>query len=334
MFLPNLLTSLNKPEKWQPIIDCIYIAASKLDARFTRICIASVRYFYPEVPIRLLSGGRLQRGLAAELLRYWGVRIADVPAGDYGWGYVKLEPLFGPPGERFLMLDSDTVLTGSILDEWKDCDAPFLVDNEQYSESNIRARYYDWRKVGEIDPSAQPPLFVFNSGQWLGTAGILTREDFGPWLEWTFPRRLRHPEHFFPGDQGILNYVLNQKAMLDGLRIECRKIMRWPGHGLQGLDAKIVSARAAMPLIVHWAGMKKIRQQDMVGADLLSYFEQIYYQRLPCAGVRRVLAACQNALVHWWQGLEVRVRLATRRFIVTPLAKVSRQCTNRHCWIR
>ncbi len=325
---------MNNPEKRQPIVDCIYIAASELDACFTRICIASVRYFYPEVPIRLLSGGRLQRRLAAELRQYWGVRIADVPAGDYGWGYVKLEPLFGPPGERFLILDSDTALTGSILDEWKDCDAPFLVDNEQYSESNITARYYDWRKVVKIDPEAKPPLFVFNSGQWLGTAGMLTREDFGPWLEWTFPRRLRHPEYFFPGDQGILNYVLNQKAMLDGLRIECRKIMRWAGHGLEGLDATTVSARAAMPLIVHWAGMKKMRHRDMVGADLLSYFEQIYYQRLPGGVVRRMLAAWQNALVHWRHGLEVRVRLSTRRFIVAPLAKVSRQLTNRRCSLR
>ena len=49
------------------MIDCVYIAASGSDARYTRICVASVRYFYPEIPIRLLVGGALQRGLAAEL---------------------------------------------------------------------------------------------------------------------------------------------------------------------------------------------------------------------------------------------------------------------------
>jgi hypothetical protein len=304
------------------MIDCVYIAASKLDARFTRICVASVRYFHPQIPIRLLVGDRLQGGLAHELHRHWGVPIANVPKGDYGWGLVKLEPLFGTPGERFVMLDSDTALTGPILDDWEYSDAPFLVDNERYSEENIKLRYYDWRKVSEVDPTAQPPLFVFNSGQWLGTSGVLQRDDFEPWLEWTFPRKLRHPECFFPGDQGILNYVLNQKVILDDLRVECRAIMRWPGYDLQGLDAKTVSERAAAPIIIHWAGMKKVRQRDMVGADLLEYFERIYYQRLPFGRARRIVASCQDALTHWIDGIRVRAHLSFRKFINAPLAKV------------
>ena len=294
------------------MIDCVYIAASKLDARFTRICVASVRYFHPEIPIRLLVGDRLQRGLAHELRRYGGIRIADIPKGNYGWGFVKLEPLFGAPGERFLILDSDTALTGPILDDWNDSDAPFLVDNEQYSEENVKLRYYDWRKVREVDPTAQPPLFVFNSGQWFGTAGVLTRDDFAPWVEWTMPRTLRHPEYFMPGDQGILNYVLNQKAATDGLRVERRQIMRWPGHSMGGLDAETVSKRAAAPRVVHWAGVKKARQRDMIGADLLKRFEKVYYKRLPVGEARRFFAGYRDALSYWLHGARVRLTLASR----------------------
>ena len=33
------------------MIDCVYIAASRLDARFTRTCVASVRYFHPQIPV-------------------------------------------------------------------------------------------------------------------------------------------------------------------------------------------------------------------------------------------------------------------------------------------
>ena len=109
------------------MVDAIYIAASAGDARFTRICVASVRYFYPDVPIRLLPGGRLQRGLTDELKQYWDVEMSAFAPGDYGWGFVKLEPLFASPGATFLVLDSDTVLTGPILDVWMDSDAPFLV---------------------------------------------------------------------------------------------------------------------------------------------------------------------------------------------------------------
>jgi hypothetical protein len=113
------------------LVDCVYVAASGLDSRYTRIAVASIRYFYPDIPVRLLAGGRMGRTLLEELRQYWGVTLAEIPAGDYGWGFVKLEALFGPPGERFLVLDSDTALTGPILDAWTDSDAPFLVDNEE-----------------------------------------------------------------------------------------------------------------------------------------------------------------------------------------------------------
>jgi hypothetical protein len=127
------------------------------------------------------------------------------------------------------------------------------------------------------------------------------------------PRTLRHPEHFMPGDQGILNYVLNQKAAIDGLCVERRQIMRWPGHSMEGLDAETVSKRAAAPRVVHWAGVKRTRQRDMIGADLLGYFERAYYQRLPAGEVRRFLAAYRDVLSHSLLGAQVRVKLASRK---------------------
>src|SRR5258707_12600793 len=81
-------------------IDCIYVAASTHDARYTRTCVASIRYFYPKIPIRLPVGGRLQRGLADQLKQCWSVEVADLPAGDSGCAFVKLEPLFGRPRRK------------------------------------------------------------------------------------------------------------------------------------------------------------------------------------------------------------------------------------------
>jgi hypothetical protein len=224
---------------------------------------------------------------------------------------VKLEPLFGPPGERFLVLDSDTALTGPVLDLRTASDGPFVVDEETQSDADIKRLYYDWENLRRIDREAAAPRFVFNSGQWFGTAGVLTRDDFAPWVEWTVPRRLRHPEYFMPGDQGILNYVLNQK-LATGLRVGCRKIMRWPGHGMQGLSAEDVSRRVAVPLVVHWAGMKKLRQQDMVGSDLLAYFEAQYYSRIPAGRLLRPWRAVQDIAFRWFDHQKLRLRLAWR----------------------
>jgi hypothetical protein len=309
-----------------PQADCIYVAASSLDARYTRMCIASVRFFYPEIPIRLLVGGRLQPGLAAELQKFWNVSTAELPVkGDYGWGFVKLEVLFGPPGERYLVLDSDTVLTGPVLDVWRDSSAPFLVDNESQSEEKTKAIYYDWEKVSKIDRHVQPPLFVFNTGQWFGTAGVLTRDDFAPWLTWTMPRstvplghherRARHSELRF-----------NRKVALEGLLVDRREIMRWPARSMEGLDAETVSRRIAAPRIVHWAGLKKPHQKDMVGADLLAFFEKDYYDRLPVRNARKVVANFQNALVNWLDQIRISVRLASNRLANALLVKLGIRC--------
>jgi hypothetical protein len=294
-------------------VECIYIAASARDARYTRICVASVRYFYPDVAIKLLAGSPLERGLADELRYYWNVGMAELSSGDYGWGFVKLEPLFGTSGERFLVLDSDTVMAGPVLDLWSADDAPFLVDAETQTEADTLRLYYDWRQVGQIDPKAQAPGFVFNSGQWFGTAGVLTREDFAPWLEWTMPRRLRYPAIVKQGEQGVFNYILNQRAALAGVNVRRRKIMRWPGHGMDGLSAASVADRTAPPLVVHWAGMKKPRLRDMTGADLLTFFEKRYFQRLPTGSMRRIIFGSRHTLSEWLRHLQVRMRMAPRK---------------------
>jgi hypothetical protein len=275
--------------------------------------VASIRYFYPDIPIRLLAGDILQRGLAQELNRYWGVELVDLPKGDYGWGLVKLEPLFGPPGHTFLVVDVDTAFTGRVLDVRAQSDAPFFVDDEQLSDADFKRLYYDWDKLREIDPKAQPARTAFNVGQWFGTAGLVKREEFDPWIEWTLPRRLRYPQYFMGGDQGVINYVILQKEMFEGLRIERRTIMRWPGHSMDSLNAETISTRSAPPRIIHWAGMKKSSLRQMVGSDILLYFERFYYSRLPAGALRRLLAICQHFSIHWLHWISVRIKLRLGR---------------------
>jgi len=292
-------------------LDCVYVTASAHDARYTRICVASIRHFYPQVPIKLLAGGPLKSGLRDELARFWNVGMAEVGVGDWGWGFVKLEPLFGPSGERFLVLDSDTVIVGDVLQTWADSAADFLVDDEQQSEADTHRLYYDWRKVRAVDPAAQPPQFVFNTGQWFGTAGVLKRDDFAQLVDWSdMPPRLRHPNLFMPGDQGVLNYVINQKSAFADVPVERRKIMHWPGHGMSGLNAAAVGLRTAPPLVIHWAGVKAPRFSTMLGADILRFFEALYYRKMPLGTLRWVMNGCRHLSAEWRHYLHVRLTLA------------------------
>jgi hypothetical protein len=290
-------------------LDCIYVTASARDARFTRICVASIRYFYPDVCIKLLPGSPLEEGLTEELARHWNVRLSDVAIGNWGWGFVKLEPLFGTPGERFLVVDSDTVFIGPVVGTWSASSADFLVDDEQQSESDTHRLYYDWRKVRTVDSRAREPQFVFNTGQWFGTAGILTRADFSALMDWSgMPPKIRYPELFMPGDQGVLNYIINQKVTTKGITVDRRKIMWWPGRGMNNLTAEEIIGRTAPPLIIHWAGMKRSRLGDMAGADVLRCFEVLYYSRLPHGSVQRLLASVRYPTAVWWHDLRHRIR--------------------------
>ena len=300
-------------------LDAIYVTASAQDGRFTRICVASIRHFYPKVAVRVLAGGPLEPGLEGELASYWAAPTAEVRRGDWGWGFVKLEPLFGRPGERFLVVDSDTVFAGPVLEILAGCKGNFLVDDEQQTEAETLRLYYDWRKVAAVDSTSRPPQFVFNSGQWFGTAGILDRRDFEQFVDWgSMPPRLRWPDLFMPGDQGVLNYVLNQKAQHNGLAVDRRPIMRWPGHGMDAITATSVAGRTAPPLIVHWAGFKAARLADLPGADVLRYFERLYYARLPKGERRRRVASVIYPVRHCAQALGRRVRLRLAARVTTP----------------
>ena len=292
------------------MVEIIYVAASAHDARYTRICIASIRYFYPDIPIQLLVGGPLESGLAEELERYWNVGLADLPRGDWGWGFIKLEPLFGPIGESFLVLDSDTVFTGRVLELWESCSADFLVDNEQQNEVDTCRLYYDWRKVAGFDHAAHPPGFVFNSGQWFGKGGILSRSHFSKWVDWNqMPPKLRLPELFMPGEQGILNYVLNQGAASGEIEVKRTKLLHWPGHGMEDLTAEKIAAGQAQPQVIHWAGLKRPRLSSIAGKDILRFFEAYYYTRIPRGSHEKLLRQLRYPFSAYMSLFRTRIRL-------------------------
>jgi hypothetical protein len=280
-------------------VDVIYLAACSRDARLTRICVASIRYFYPDVPIKILAGDILQWGLARELKKYWNIDVADLPRGDYGWGLVKIEPLFGPPGQRFMVCDVDTVFTGRVLDRRAESDAPFWVDNEQLSDADFMRLYYDWNALAKMDPDVQSARKAFNVGQWFGTAGLVRREDFDDLVIWTLPRQLRMPDVFMGGDQGVMNYVVLKKEAFEGLRIDRVELMRWPGNGMDDLGVEAVTSGKAPALVIHWAGMKAIFLHNMVGGRLLQFYEDYYYTKLPLGRMRRILALWRHAWIHW-----------------------------------
>lgn len=292
------------------MIDAIYIAASSRDARYTRICVASVRRFYPDAPLRLLVGGPLEPGLAQEVQRYWNVQIADFPAADYGWGFVKLEPIFRLGGERFMVVDSDTVFTGPVLDILTSRDEDFIVDLETQSAEGEIQIYFDRQKAAAKGVQIAAPDFLFNSGQWFGRSGVLKRRDFDGLITPGSPPRLTHPDIFKNGDQGVMNHVLNDRARKGEVTVGRVPLMCWPGGGMGGLTARSIADGTAPARVIHWAGVKKARYGAVTGGDVLMFFEKAYYGRIPNGTLLRLYRAVRHATLHLWRANRIVARCA------------------------
>jgi lipopolysaccharide biosynthesis glycosyltransferase len=266
-------------------IERIYIAGHKADWRFTQCCVASIRHWYPKIPITLIkdeSGGDYS---TEQLETYWNVDCFRTPRKLFGFGFGKLEPLFLPAKERCLILDSDIVFVGRVLDTLENYDEDFIVADGTSPPEEQPLHYYNIGKLNELDADFQNSNFTFNSGQIVATTGILKRADFEPVIDFSEPPSLRYPAIFAPSEQGVLNYVLLKKFQQGKISLRRVPFMWWAGW----LDEKAVNVRSLKkdsphPFLVHWAGPEKKHStctfDTIRNGHLLRHFESVYYSRI------------------------------------------------------
>ena len=60
-------------------VDKVFINTYKYDFYFARICIASIRYWYPEIPIYLIKDEKEGSFDSSFTERVWNVRVLDIP---------------------------------------------------------------------------------------------------------------------------------------------------------------------------------------------------------------------------------------------------------------
>jgi hypothetical protein len=60
--------------------------------------------------------------------------------------------------------------------------------------------------------------------------------------------------------------------------------------------------------------MKKVRLSAMAGADILTFFERLYYARVPGGEVRRRIAGAGHVMDGWWAMVRGRHKLLAASF--------------------
>jgi hypothetical protein len=265
-------------------IERIYIGVCRSDVHFARTCVASIRLLYPEIPIFLIKDYGRGTFSTVEIEKYFNVSIYQTERRVFGYGFSKLEPLFDTNTHRFLFLDSDTILLGPVIEFLESFPDDFIVSHENFGAKFVRDHYFDLSALSKVD-SRFGSIFsgeTFNSGQWVGRSGIFRREDFQGLIEWDHSARLLHPEVFYPGDQGVLNYFLTREAANGRITLKRTRFMEIGTDApTQQVNLLLLGKKSPYKFVVHWCGMRASSFTRLPRGDILQYFDKIYHQRVP-----------------------------------------------------
>lgn len=272
-------------------ISTIYVSTCRRDWHLAQICLASIRYWYPRFPLRLIKDlGHGDFDTSAAERRY-SAELFATSVSNFGYGFSKLEPLFLPEKRRYLMLDADLVILGRVLEFLEKSEADFVVHPENNGREHTETLAYKLDPLAALDPDFHPPDRIFNSGNYVATGGVLKREDFAGLIRWDQPRSLVHPDIFMCGDQGVLNYVLFKAWRQNRLSIDFPHYYLWGGNDTSAVRVADLRARKSKPQLIHWAGPKADDIRQMPRADLLQFYQQQDFNPSLTARLRNRLVA-------------------------------------------
>jgi lipopolysaccharide biosynthesis glycosyltransferase len=270
-------------------IDKVVVACYIKDLPLARTCVASIRYWYPDVDIYLLKDERQGKFSTLEIENCFGAKVLRTPGKYSGWGTAKFEVLFTEL-DRFLLLDADTLFLGRVLDDLAQFDDNFIVTGistapgEDCEPEWLIARdYIDFKRMLELDPDYKCPGYGVNTGQVVITTGKITMEWLDQFLE--FPGGKLKPiyEHVFRyADQGLLNYFLAKLSQNRSATVRYHPFWLWPGiPKAERISLESIKNRTSPALVLHWAGIKSISRKKYPRYDILRFFEDYYYTRIP-----------------------------------------------------
>jgi lipopolysaccharide biosynthesis glycosyltransferase len=273
-------------------IEKIIIPCYGPDLWLLRICVASIRYWYPDIPIGLLKDyGNFD---TSELEKYFGVHlVAEATAPQGFWN--KLSALYGPGRQRILLLDSDTVFLGPVLAKLETRDEDFVVEWERAGPLSETEKvryaldgYFDLPALRRAFPDYEAPDYFFNAGQIVLTTGLLQPTDFAPFLTETNPPQLRQPRLFKRYDQSLLNFVLAEKKRQGLCSVHQEHFVVWGTSEIAfTLSLEQMVRRQGYPMLFHWATAKPYFKAAFRRGDILHFYENYYYSRIPLGEGKR-----------------------------------------------
>lgn len=274
----------------------IYIICHKNDFFLTKILISSIRYYYPETEINLIKDLLHGQFSTITLEKYFRVNTVKLKKDYFGWTSAKIFLLLSKLSrdKKFLLLDSDTVFIGKVLDKISPFveNYDFIVSPEykdQPGSNNFSHTYYDFDWFNKRYPTLKFPGYTFNTGNIVITTGVLNKSDVVKYFDQSrFPYWTSLGIQVLPTlDQSLLNVLLPIKKSLGLIKIK-RVIFMWWYREEEVKKLTLDEVKIGKyPVIIHWAGdVKHPYLLSKKRADILLYFQKKYYENIPFGKIK------------------------------------------------
>jgi hypothetical protein len=276
----------------------ILICCPEMHYYFAKICVASIRYYYPEIPIYLLKDELSGNFDTNELEKNWNVKLVQYPEKSFGLSAAKMffytDPRFA--GQEFLVLDSDIVMIGRLLDEkwlsvldWDIIASPektTLPDSDYFTNA-----YFNLDKIEKIFPGEFFfPGYTFNCGQLFYRGGTFLRKDFEQFFDFNNYPYWKRLDIFPLVDQSLFNFLFPKMDHQGKMRLKGEHYMIWSENkeSQKMVTMETVSSGNEHPLLIHWAGaLRTPLINRMTRSDILIFFENYYYSKVPLGKIKQ-----------------------------------------------
>jgi len=260
-----------------------------------KICIASIRYYYPNVKIQLIKDESTGQFSSKELETNFNVSILDLGVKNLGMCGAKFHYLYlQQKTKKVLMLDPDIVFVGPFLERIFPVVAAndYVIsyeENDLSDEEWVSNTYFNLEALRSVYPSYQYPGYFFNCGQLFLTTGSIGKkylnEFFNPQ---EFPY-WKNRKLFHLYDQSIYNYLLPTLEAENKLKLGKDKFVVWAGSkNVLDISLLDIGKKSLQIGLIHWAGCLRFTPiSRMIRGDILRFFENFYYSQIKRGRVKQ-----------------------------------------------
>lgn len=263
----------------------IVITCYRGDIHFTKGLMASIKYFCENTPICLIVDGnfrlkKLEKTYnIVKVIKKKDVKNDFLRNNCFGSRFTNLIAFFESPFERFLYIDSDTVLWGNILQNFNPYSADFI-HNEPHEPCTpfiMKHQYFDYEQVFNYTEYFEwNNCHFFNAGIFVMKRGLFNINEISELVKLFYIDK-----NLLPRDiQGVINIPVFRNLLKGKITVSEAKLQTiMPLFNKEELNKtfKITDNKPVVenPTILHWAGLKPHYRQNKVFNEPMNYFRKM-----------------------------------------------------------